>query len=86
MNVPFRAQVEALPGGFYIFQAIDALAGAVGLSPTLVGSSRIHSGTGSPENRVSGRIGDLFLRTDGSAGTTLYVKESGTGSTGWSGV
>lgn len=41
------------------------------------------SGTGSPESVVTAGIGTLYLRTDGGAGTTLYVKESGTGATGW---
>jgi hypothetical protein len=45
--------------------------------------TRITTGTGSPESSVTGAIGDLFLRTDGSLGTTAYVKESGTGTTGW---
>lgn len=40
-------------------------------------------GTGSPEGSVSGRIGSLYRRLDGGANTTLYVKESGTGTTGW---
>lgn len=44
----------------------------------------IRSGTGTPEAAVTGSVGDLFLRTDGGAGTTLYVKESGAGTnTGW---
>jgi hypothetical protein len=46
-------------------------------------AQRIMSGTGSPESVVSADKGSLFLRTDGGAGTTLYVKESGTGNTGW---
>ena len=41
------------------------------------------SGTGTPESAVTGNVGDLFIRTDGGAGTVLYVKESGTGNTGW---
>jgi peroxiredoxin len=28
-------------------------------------------------------VGSLFLRTDGGANTTLYIKESGSGNTGW---
>jgi len=49
-----------------------------------VGSATIRSGTGSPQGVVVGRVGDLFLRTDGGAGSTLYVKESGSGTaTGW---
>jgi hypothetical protein len=44
---------------------------------------RIFSGAGTPESNIVGRIGDLYLRTDGSTSTTLYVKTSGTGNTGW---
>jgi hypothetical protein len=40
-------------------------------------------GVGSPEGVVTARIGSLYTRIDGGAGTTLYVKESGTGNTGW---
>lgn len=48
-----------------------------------VGNTAVRSGSGSPETAVTGSIGDLYLRTDGGAGTTLYVKESGSGNTGW---
>lgn len=41
------------------------------------------SGSGTPEANVTAPVGTLFLRTDGGASTTVYVKESGTGSTGW---
>jgi hypothetical protein len=44
---------------------------------------RLFAGTGSPENVVSAPVGSLYLRTDGGALTTLYVKESGTSNTGW---
>ncbi len=43
----------------------------------------IRSGTGSPESVVTAKVGSIFIRTDGGASTTLYVKESGTGNTGW---
>ncbi len=43
----------------------------------------IMTGTGSPEGAVTAPIGKAYLRTDGGASTTLYVKESGTGNTGW---
>ena len=42
-----------------------------------------YSGAGSPEGVVSAPVGSLYSRTDGGAGTSLYVKESGTGNTGW---
>lgn len=41
------------------------------------------SGAGSPEGTVTANVGSLYTRTNGGAGTTLYVKESGAGNTGW---
>jgi hypothetical protein len=40
-------------------------------------------GSGDPEGAVTAPVGSMFRRTDGGAGTTLYIKESGTGNTGW---
>jgi hypothetical protein len=40
-------------------------------------------GTGTPEGAVVANVGSLFLRTDGGAATTLYVKTTGTTATGW---
>ena len=42
-------------------------------------------GSGSPESVVTAPIGAVYHRTDGGAGTSFYVKESGTGNTGWVG-
>jgi len=44
---------------------------------------RIHSGNGSPEGVLAAPVGSLYTRLDGGANTTLYVKESGVGNTGW---
>jgi hypothetical protein len=38
---------------------------------------------GSPEGAVKAPIGTRYSRVDGGAGTSLYVKESGTSTTGW---
>ncbi len=43
----------------------------------------IFYGTSSPEGVVAANVGSLFLRTDGGATTTLYVKTSGIENTGW---
>lgn len=40
-------------------------------------------GTGSPEGVVAARPGTMYLNKSGGAGTTLYVKETGNGNTGW---
>lgn len=47
------------------------------------GSVQWTSGEGSPEGVLSAVRGSLYTRTDGGAGTTLYVKETGSGNTGW---
>lgn len=48
------------------------------------GGPRVRQGTGVPNGVVTGSVGDLFLRTDGGANTTLWVKESGTATnSGW---
>lgn len=41
------------------------------------------SGTGSPEGVVTASVGTLYRRLDGTTNATLYVKESGSGNTGW---
>jgi len=46
----------------------------------------IKHGTGTPEGAVTSQVGSLFLRRDGGSNTTLYVKESGTGDTGWAAI
>ena len=41
------------------------------------------SGAGSPEGNLSAPVGSLYTRSDGSAGSVMYVKETGSGNTGW---
>lgn len=53
--------------------------GSVTNAPTIT------SGPGSPESLILAVQGSLYLRTDGGAATSLYVKETGNGATrtGW---
>ena len=39
--------------------------------------------TGSPESSIAADIGSVCYRVNGGSNTTLYIKESGTGNTGW---
>jgi hypothetical protein len=48
----------------------------------LAASPVMRSGTGTPQGVISAVQGSLFLRTDGGAGTTLYVREAGS-ATNW---
>ena len=70
------------PDGKFRFTFVGATGGLE------MGSSgpRIMSGSGTPESVVTAPVGSLWLRTNGGAGTTLYVKESGSGNTGWRAV
>lgn len=41
-------------------------------------------GAGDPEGAVTGDLGDIWLRTDGGPGNSLYLKQAnGGGDTGW---
>ena len=53
------------------------------VSGSVASTNNFRWGTGTPEGAVSASVGSVFFRTDGASGTTLYVKESGTGNTGW---
>jgi hypothetical protein len=53
--------------------------GSVGYGPKYL------FGTGTPESVITAPVGSLYQRDDGGAGTSLYVKQSGTGNTGWVG-
>lgn len=71
----------------YIDEAVIASVTGLGNTPDhdtgVVDFAHVLRGTGTPEAAVTAGVGTLFLRTDGGASTTLYVKESGTGNTGW---
>lgn len=43
----------------------------------------IQAGSGSPAGTVSCTARCLYIRTDGGAGTTLYINETGGGTSGW---
>ena len=47
------------------------------------GTTKWYSSAGSPEGVLTAGVGSMYTRTDGGTGTTLYVKETGTGNTGW---
>ncbi len=52
-------------------------------SISITGGLSWFTGSGSPEGVVTAPIGSLYSNTAGGASTTLYVKTSGTGNTGW---
>ena len=75
-SVPVFVQDQAFQTSF----AVSPAGSVVSLTGNAI---TIMSGTGSPEGAVAAIVGSLFLRTNGGANTTLYIKESGSGNTGW---
>lgn len=79
--------------GLNFLQGItDALNGTMSVAATGVNQialgtgTKISAGTGTPNGVVAGSPGDLYMNLAGGAGTSLYVKESGVGTTaGWVG-
>lgn len=61
--------------------SVRALNGPLGVGGTA--GPTWSAGTGTPEGAVTAPVGSLFSRTNGGAGTSFYVKESGSGNTGW---
>ena len=56
-----------------------------GKGVSLPGGITWTSGAGSPEGVVTAPVGSLYSRSDGGLLTSLYVKQSGSGNTGWAG-
>lgn len=73
-NVQIGASAIAAPDGYSMLQVS-------GPAATLYE----RWGSGSPEGAVTAPVGAIYHRTDGGANTSLYVKESGAGNTGWVG-
>lgn len=72
-------------GGDVLIGAGDLQFSGAGKGLKFAGNSNViwRVGAGTPEGAVTAPVGSLFTRTDGGAATTLYVKESGAGNTGW---
>jgi len=45
--------------------------------------TKVYYGYGTPEAVVVASIGSIYMRKDGGANTSVYIKESGTAATGW---
>lgn len=63
----------------------NSVIGTAGKGFTLPGGITWTSGSGSPEGVVTAPVGSLYSRSDGGLLTSLYVKQSGSGNTGWAG-
>jgi hypothetical protein len=73
----------AKTGGDFSLRAGNLVIATSGKGITLPGGITWTSGAGSPEGVVTAPVGSLYSRSDGGISTSLYVKQSGTGNTGW---
>lgn len=73
---------ENLPGRFSTPVVANIV---IGSSSVATGTAQIgwFAAAGSPEGVKNSPVGTLYSRTDGGVGTSFYIKESGTGNTGW---
>lgn len=66
---------------------IDLSGGSFTVAPIkLPGGALVVAGPGSPQGALTAPVGSIYIRTDGAAAMTLYVKENGAGNTGWAGM
>jgi hypothetical protein len=71
---------------FFVFGDGDAtLNGEMTAESFNQGGITWKSGSGTPEGVITAPIGSIYSRSNGGAGTSFYVKESGVGNTGWVG-
>lgn len=61
----------------------NLIIGTAGKGIDFNGGPKWVTGSGSPEGILTAVVGSLYTRTDGGLLSTLYVKESGSGNTGW---
>jgi len=82
--IGYRANDIGTTGAENIIIGYDADPSSATASNEINIGGRIFAGrSGSPESVVTAGIGSMYLQADGGAGTTLWIKESGTGNTGW---
>jgi len=72
-------------GHYELAADLSAANAAITKTMYLTGGANVLGCVGTPEGAVVANPGSLCLRSDGGAGTSLYVKQSGAGNTGWVG-
>jgi hypothetical protein len=79
------AQLTALDSADTGATGATGPAGATGPTgpATAPGTLTWTTGAGSPEGVVTAPVGSLYSNSSGGANTTLYVKTTGAGNTGW---
>lgn len=84
MSFPYRKEIADGPTGVFLTKALFYILDVMHIQPFRLGRRYLRQGSGTPEGVVLASRGDIFLRDDGDAQTTLYYKANGDGlPTGW---
>lgn len=84
INWASAGQLYISSGTYFFTNSADSAFLPIAASQVVLNNvTKILQGAGTPESAVTAPVGSMFLRSDGGANTTLYVKESGAGNTGW---
>jgi hypothetical protein len=70
-------------GGVTTLTSFAAGFNPIMINGTIYGGVGTYLYAGAPEGVVTAPVGSQVVRNDGGNATTLYIKESGTGNTGW---
>jgi len=82
----FQERMRIHNGGNISVTTGNLLIGTAGKGIDYNGGPKDLFGTGTPEGSITAAIGSTYRRADGGASTSFYIKESGTGNTGWRAV
>ena len=77
MKISVKSDVPRKYDQARFIQILERIERAMNILPAF------YSGSGSPESVITATPGSFYVDVDGGASVTLYVKESGTGNTGW---
>lgn len=77
-------QPVSINPGQYLSKSGGTLSGTLVVSaPIRFTTASIMAGNGIPEGSITADVGSLWIREDGSGTSTLYIKKTGVGNTGW---
>jgi hypothetical protein len=82
IDVDASQNVEISVGNLTVAKE-NIVLGTAGKGITYQAGPKDLSGSGSPEGVVTAPVGSTYRRSDGGIGSSLYIKEIGSGNTGW---
>jgi len=76
-------RLGGLNGPVSIVSSLSVGDNQLGAGSLNVGGANVFAGSGDPNGVVSAPPGSMYLNTAGGTGQSLWIKEAGSGKTGW---